>query len=150
MSAQIPETGTAAGFRAAAFQLAIEGVATGLLSSWPYLARCVKDAGIPVADTTTIAEILPQIRRLAVEKGNLSEEDLDNLWAMQQTVVGGGVAPVSEEDAKRLARLGLVKLGPAREEDLVPGEIEPEYTFSLTQAGEEAVRDYRAPLPQGR
>ena len=74
----------------------------------------------------------------------LNDDDLSNLWTMYQTVMGGGVAPVNDDEAKRLEALGMVKLFPASEEDAVAGEIEPEYTFTLTKAGGEAARAYRA------
>lgn len=74
----------------------------------------------------------------------LTEDDRCNLLAMFNTVMGGGVAPVDEDEAKRLESLGLVKLGPATAEDIVPGETLPDYTFTLTEQGESLAREYRA------
>jgi hypothetical protein len=74
----------------------------------------------------------------------MTDDELSNLWTMYHTVMGGGVAPVNEDEAKRLETLGMVKLFPANEEDAVAGEIDPEYTFMLTKAGEDAARAYRA------
>lgn len=74
----------------------------------------------------------------------LTEDDRCHLLAMFNTVMDGGVAPVNEDEAMRLESFGLVKLGPATEEDIVPGEILPEYTFTLTEQGERLAREYRA------
>lgn len=74
----------------------------------------------------------------------MNKDDLHNLWVMYQTVMGGGVAPVNKDDAKQLEALGMVTLFPANADDRVDGEIEPEYTFTLTKSGEEAAKTYRA------
>lgn len=77
----------------------------------------------------------------------LSEDDLANLYAMYSVQMGGGVAPVAIEAAKRLEVCGLVKLSPAFHDDHVEGEIDAEYTFRLTEEGERAARNYRASWP---
>lgn len=78
---------------------------------------------------------------------DLTEDDLSNLYSMFSAAMGGGIAPVAPEDAKRLEARGLVKLLPAHNEDYVAGEIEPEYTFTLTDEGERKAREYRATWP---
>lgn len=39
------------------------------------------------------------------------------------------------------------QISPATDADIVLGEILPEYTFSMTPAGEKVAREYRASLP---
>lgn len=86
----------------------------------------------------------PNDRSPSPAEARATPDDLSNLYAMYQTVVGGGVAPVNFEDAKRLESFGFVVLGPAHDDDRVPGEIEPQYTFTLTSQGEAAANEYRA------
>jgi hypothetical protein len=80
----------------------------------------------------------------------VNDDDRMNLWQMHQAVMGGGVASVNEDEAQRLEKLGLVKLGPADDADDVPGEAEPTYSFTLTKAGEDAAKAYRASWKNSR
>jgi hypothetical protein len=73
----------------------------------------------------------------------LTDDECLHCLVMYQTVMGGGVAAVGHDEARRLEELGLVKLLPADEADCVDGEILPEYAFTMTPAGETVARDYR-------
>ena len=66
---------------------------------------------------------------------SLSEQDAENLLLLQDCHYFGEHANVSKEAAQRLHDLGYIQMGPGHE---ACGDIEAaEYTFSLTDKGEE-------------
>lgn len=74
----------------------------------------------------------------------VTEDDRTNLRILYDTVLGGGVAGVSKDDAQRLESLGLVKLQPPDQSDRDEGEPEPDYSFTLTEEGESLAQAMRA------